>query len=286
MPKMTKLQSAPLRSVQFQGGFWGPWIERNRRKTLPIQYQQCKQTGRLDAFGLQWKPDQPNKPHIFWDSDIAKWIEAAAYSLTTHPDAELSQQVEDAIALIAAAQQPDGYLNIFFTVVEPHNRWTNLRDMHELYCAGHLMEAAVAHFQIEGKRALLDVLIRYADHIRATFGPGENQKRGYCGHPEIELALMKMFHATGEEKFREMAQFFVDERGQQPHYFDQEKTPPRSDKFDYDYFSAHQPVRDQRDMVGHSVRALYLLSGMIDLASESGEKKLWNACQRLWTSAV
>jgi DUF1680 family protein len=287
MPKMTLMQPPPLKLVQFIGGFWGQRVQRNRKTTLPIQYQQCKQTGRLDAFKLDWKPDQPNKPHIFWDSDIAKWIEAAAYSLATHPDAHLSALVDDAVELIAAAQQPDGYLNIYFTAVEPEKRWTNLRDMHELYCAGHLMEAAVAHFEATGKRKLLDVMKRYADHIIATFGPHENQKHGYCGHPEIELALMKMHRATGEEKYRELSQFFVDERGRQPHYFDLE-SQARGEKLGrkYEYFSAHKPVREQREISGHSVRALYLLCAMIDLAAETGDKKLWAAGKRLWQNAI
>src|SRR5450432_993684 len=289
MAKMTTLHPAALKEVKFTDGFWGQWIERNRKITLPIQYQQCKQTGRLDAFLLNRKPSQPNKPHIFWDSDIAKWIEAAAYSLMTHPDTELAKQVNDAIDLIAAAQQPDGYLNIYFTIVEPEKRWSNLRDMHEIYCAGHLMEAAVAHFEATGDRKLLSVMTRYADHIIATFGPNPGQKRGYCGHPEIELALMKMYRATKQEKYLQLAQFFIDERGQQPNYFDLEAEvhgeklkPDRT----YEYFSAHKPVRDQRDISGHAVRALYLLSGMIDVAAEIGDKKLFAACKRLWQSAV
>src|SRR5438874_7318676 len=137
-------------------------------------------------------------PHIFWDSDVAKWLEAASYSLATHPDAALEAQVDEVIRLIVAAQQPDGYLNTYFTVVDPEHRWKNLRDWHELYCAGHLIEAAVAHFQATGKRSLLDVLCRYADHIGAQIGTEPGQRRGYCGHPEIELALVKLARATGE----------------------------------------------------------------------------------------
>src|SRR5206468_5182767 len=126
------------------------------------------------------------------------------------------------IALIAQAQHPDGYLNTWFTTVDPENRWKNLRDWHELYCAGHLIEAGVAHEQATGKRALLEIVCRYADYIASVFGAAPGQKRGYCGHPEIELALVKLAHATGERRYLELSRYFVDERGQQPHYFDHE----------------------------------------------------------------
>jgi hypothetical protein len=131
-------------SVQLESGFWHQRQETNRRVTLPIEYEQCKATGRIDAFRLDWKPGEANQPHHFWDSDLAKWIEAVGYSLGTHPDAAMEKLCDGVIDLVASAQQPDGYLNVFYTVVQPGKRWTNLRDMHELYCAGHLMEAAAA----------------------------------------------------------------------------------------------------------------------------------------------
>ena len=146
--------------------------------TIPAAYDQCKRTGRIYAWKLDWKPGKPNKPHPFWDSDIAKWIEAAAYSLTAHPDPRLERRVDALVDLIEEAQQPDGYLNVHFTVCEPAKRWTNLCDMHELYCAGHLMEAAVAYHEATGKRRLLDVMCRCADHIDRAFGPRKGQRRG------------------------------------------------------------------------------------------------------------
>ena len=182
MKTINAYTSAPLGKIQIDGGFWGQLMEVNRRATLPIQYKQCKETGRIDAFKLEWKPGQPNEPHIFWDSDIGKWIEAVAYSLVNHRDADLEQLVDGVIKLIAKAQQPDGYLNTHFQVVEPEKRWTNLRDWHELYCAGHLIEGAVAYFEATGKRQFLDVMCRYADYIATVFGRQEGQKRGYCGH--------------------------------------------------------------------------------------------------------
>ncbi len=167
-----------------------------------------EETGRIDAFALDWKPGMEPEPAYFWDSDVAKWIEAVSYSLASHPDPALEAQLDDVIALVVSAQQPDGYLNVYFTVVEPEKRWINLRDCHELYCAGHLIEAAVAHFQATGKRTLLDAMCRYADYIDTVFGTEEGKKRGYSGHEEIELALVKLYHATGEERYLRLSPLF------------------------------------------------------------------------------
>ena len=174
-----KLRAVSLKNVTIQGSFWQPRLEINRKVTLPIEYDQCKKTGRMGAWKLNWKKGDSNPPHIFWDSDIAKWIEAAAYSLTNQPDPELERRVDAIIKLIEKAQQNDRYLNIHFTVVEPEKRWSNLRGSHELYCAGHLMEAAVAYHETTGKRRLLDVMCRYADYISSVFGPEGGMKRGY-----------------------------------------------------------------------------------------------------------
>jgi hypothetical protein len=225
---------------------------------------------------------------MFWDSDVAKWIEAASYSLAMHPDPQLDGLLDEVIALIAQAQHADGYLNTWFTTIDPRDRWTNLRDWHELYCAGHLIEAAVAHYEATGKRTLLDVLCRYADHIGSMFGPGPGQKRGYCGHPEIELALVKLAHATGERRYMELSRYFVDERGRQPHYFDQEARARGEDPAtfwarSYEYNQSHLPVREQPEVVGHAVRAVYLYSATADLSAEYGDAGLLGACKRLWT---
>lgn len=286
-----KLGPLPLPDVKIADAFWAPRQHTNRTVGLRHQYQQCKETGRLESLKLGWKPGQPNPPHHFWDSDIAKWIEAASYSLTTHPDPELQKLVDDVVALVAAAQQPDGYLNVHFTVVEPEKRWANLRDAHELYCAGHLMEAAVAHHLATGSRVLLDALCRYADHIDRTFGPEEGKKKGYPGHEEIELALIKLYHATGNERYLRLSKYFVDQRGQQPHYYDQEAIARGDDpkKYwagTYEYCQAHKPVREQAEAVGHAVRAMYLYSGMADVAAETGDASLLAACKKLWASTT
>jgi hypothetical protein len=281
----------PLNKVAIDGPLWAPRQQVNREVTLPIEYEQCERTGRIAAWKLDWKPGQPNPPHHFWDSDVAKWIEAAGYSLATHPDEELEQLVDGVIDVIAEAQQEDGYLNIHFTVVEPENRWKNLRDMHELYCAGHLMEAAVAYYEGTGKRRLLDVLCRYAETIDSVFGPDEGQKRGYPGHEEIELALVKLYRVTGEERYLDLAKFFVDERGRRPPYYDVEARARGEDSQNfhgrgYDYNQSHAPVREQDTAEGHAVRAMYLYSGMADVAAETGDESLVAACERLWRNVT
>lgn len=289
-----KLTPLPFTHVKLTDRFWAPRIEVNRTATLPAEYAMCETTGRIAAFDLKWKRGDPNPPHIFWDSDVAKWIEAAAYSLAAHPDPELDALLDSVIARIAKAQQRDGYLNTHYIVFERarlDKRWTNLRDNHELYCAGHLIEAAVAHYQATGKRVLLDVMCRYADYIDSVFGRGRGKLRGYCGHEEIELALVKLYHVTGERRYLKLAQYFVDERGRKPHYFDIEarrrgEDPARFRFRTYEYNQSHIPVREQSVVTGHAVRAMYLYSAMADLAGETGDASLLAACERIWHSVV
>lgn len=293
----SKISPVPLKNVRIQGGFWGNRQRINRDVTIPIEYEQCKKTGRIDAWKLDWEPGKPGKPHHFWDSDVAKWIEAAAYSLAVQPDPELEKRVDEVIDLIEKAQHDDGYLNIYYSVVEPGKRWTNLKDMHELYCAGHLIEAAVAYYQVTGKRKLLDVMCRYADHIDTVFGPEEGKKKGYPGHEEIELALVKLYRVTGEERYLRLSQYFINERGKQPHYFYEEAKKRGLDLSQrkswwswedkqYAYYQAHLPVREQTTAVGHAVRAMYLYSGMADVAMETGDESLMEAARRLWDNVV
>jgi DUF1680 family protein len=275
------------KAVSIDDPFWMPHLRVNRENTLFQIYQFCEKTGRIDALRLHWKPGMEPVPHIFWDSDVAKWLEAASYSLATHPDPVLEAHVDSVISLLIAAQQPDGYINSYFTSVEPENRWTNLRDRHELYCAGHLIEAAVAHFQATGKRVLLDALCRYADYIDSVFGPDPGKKRGYPGHEEIELALVKLYQVTGERRYLNLSQYFVNERGQQPHYFDIEAQQRGEDPKtywagSYEYNQSHFPVREQSKVVGHAVRAMYLYSAMADLAREVPDQSLFDADLRLW----
>ncbi len=279
--------SVSWKAVTIDDAFWAPHLHVNREHSLPHIYQFCEETGRIEALRLNWKPGMEPVLHIFWDSDIAKWLEAASYSLASHPDSALEEQVDEVVRLIVEAQQPDGYLNSYFTAVEPEKRWTNLRDWHELYCAGHLIEAAVAHFQATGKRVLLDAMCRYADYIDTVFGTAPGKKRGYPGHEEIELALVKLYRVTGEKRYLHLSQYFVDERGRQPHYFDREARLRGNDPREYhhkthEYSQSHLPVREQHEVAGHAVRAMYLYSAMADLACELHDQSLFDADQRLW----
>ena len=283
-----RCRPVPMEAVEIRDTFWSPIIETNRLVTIPREYELCKSTGRIDTYRLHWKEGDPNPPHIFWDSDVAKWLEAASFSLVHSPDPALDGLLDEVIALIASSQQPDGYLNSHYTAVEPENRWLSLKDCHELYCAGHMIEAGVAHHRATGKRELLDVVCRYAGYIGRTFGTGEGQLRGYCGHEEIELALVKLYHATGDRKYLELSSYFVEERGRQPHYFDVEAAR-RGDNVsggDYSYFQAHKPVRGQEKATGHSVRAMYLYTAMADLADEFDDESLLAACERLWNNLL
>ncbi|MHA1731977.1 MAG: glycoside hydrolase family 127 protein [Promethearchaeota archaeon] len=292
---------APLSGVQFTRGFWRDVQELVVREALPHTLAKLEETGRVDAFRLRWKPGAPNKPHVFWDSDVAKWVESASYARLLKMNGRMSEQLDELVDLIVGAQQADGYLNTHFTVVEPEKRWMNLRDNHELYCAGHLIEAAVAHHAATGDRKMLDALERYADYIDSRFGSGEGKVPGYPGHEELELALVRLYRATGKERYLALAKYFVDQRGQLPDYFEVEarargETPrPVTDWYDLfgggpvvppvgtpPHYQNHLPVREQEEAVGHAVRALYLYSGMVDVARETGDGELLDACKRLW----
>jgi hypothetical protein len=223
---------------------------------------------------------------VFQDSDLYKWLEAVAFSLETCPDPELEKLACGAIELIGAAQQADGYINTYYTLKEPEGRWTNLQHGHELYCAGHLIEAAVAYFNATGKRNLLDIAIRFADCIDGYFRNGE----GYPGHQEIELALLKLYAVTGEERYLTLARIFIDRRGSdEPHYFIKERQGeqfrdifPQLSPVDTRYFQAHVKPAEQRQAAGHSVRAVYMYSAMADLALELGDEEMRKACEGLY----
>jgi uncharacterized protein len=274
-------------AVTFADPFWAPRLAVNRTITLSREYELLKQTGRLDAFNPRVKGVHP-----FWDSDTAKWIEAASYALGVAPDPVLQKRVDAVVRRYVRAQQHDGYLNSYFQRVAPDKRWSNLRDMHELYCAGHLMEAAVARYAACGQDDLLRTLCRYADHIGAVFGTGAGRKRGYPGHPEIELALVRLYRATGCKRYLDLAAYFVNERGRYPYYYDREavargEAPSSATRGEaYDTYQAHLPVRRQRTADGHAVRACYLYAGMADVAAETGDVSLKAACRRLWRNIV
>lgn len=232
---------------------------------------------------------------VFQDSDVAKWLEAVAWSLCQKPDAELEKTADEVIELIAAAQCEDGYLNTYFTVKAPSDRWTNLAECHELYCAGHMIEAGVAYFQGTGKRRLLEVVCRLADHIDRVFGPGDSQLHGYPGHPEIELALMRLYDVTQEPRYLTLVKYFIEQRGVQPHFYDIEYEKRGRTSYwntygpawmvkDKAYSQAHQPLAEQQTATGHAVRFVYLMAGMAHLARLSHDEGKRQDCLRLWNN--
>ncbi len=222
---------------------------------------------------------------VFQDSDVAKWLEGAAYSLAVRPDEKMEKRVDEVIGIIERAQQPDGYLNTYFTIKEPEHRWQNLLECHELYCAGHMMEAAVAYYEVTGKDRLLKVMERMADHIDRRFGPGKTH--GIPGHQEIEIGLMRLYHVTGEVRYKNLARYFIEERGKNPHFFEEEAAGRNWSYFPLDpkdtlYNQSHATVYQQKEAVGHSVRAVYMYTAMADLAGTDGDERLYEACLALW----
>lgn len=282
--------------VRIEGAFWRERLETVLARTIPSQHRQLEANGILESLTvpnppppLRIAPSHHNfSTQIFWDSDVGKWIEAASYALSHRRDAAIEAQIDEITELLARAQLPDGYLNCWYIGREPGKRWTNLRDNHELYCAGHLLEGAVAYFHATGKRRLLDVLLRYVDHIETVFGPGDGQKHGYDGHQEFEIALIKLYGATGDRRHLEFAAYLINERGKQPpHYFDVEAAARGEDPKDfwartYEYNQSHVPVRQQTKVVGHAVRAMYMYAAMADLAAEFDDAALKQACEVLW----
>ncbi len=279
--------------------FWKRYIDVVRHEVVPYQWEalhdripDAEPSHAIENFRIAaGESDGEFYGMVFQDSDVAKWLEAVAYLLEAERDRDLEKLADDVIELLGRAQQPDGYLNTYYTVKEPGKRWTNLRDNHELYCAGHLIEAAVAYFRATGKRRFLDIMCKYADYIGTVFGRGEGQILGYDGHQEIELALLKLYEVTGNKNYLKLSQYFIDQRGQQPHYFDREKEARgETGAFWYDggyrYHQAHIPVREQKQAVGHAVRALYMYTAMAGLVAKTGDESLKQACQTLWENVT
>ncbi len=292
---MRVYSSVPFQQVKITGPFWHERLETVLTRTIPSQLKMLEKSDIRGSIKLPKPvppltiPRMPNgfTVQVFWDSDIGKWIEAASYALSHRRDPQVEAEIDAMVEDLAKAQAEDGYLNCWYLQREPENRWTNLRDNHEMYNAGHLLEGAVAYFQATGKDRFLKVMERFCDHIAATFGPNPGQKRGYCGHQEIELALVRAWHATGQRKYLDLATYFIDERGAQPHYFDLEREargePAKSyGQGTYEYSQSHLPVRQQTKVVGHAVRAMYMYTAMADLAAEHGDAALKSACQALW----
>ncbi len=268
-----RLRPVAIAAVRLEDAFWAPRRRLLQDITLRQQYEQCELTGRLDNFRrAAGKLQIPFQGRYYNDSDVYKWLEAASFALAGEPDQTLEGLVDGVVAEIAAAQSPDGYLNTYFTFEREAERWTDLTTKHEMYCAGHLIQAAIAHHRVTGKRTLLNVAIRLADHICATFGP--QARPGADGHEEIELAMVELSRETGDRRYVDAALFFLDQRGRQPPVIG--GSP---------YHQDHLPVRRQHEIVGHAVRATYLACGMTDVAAETGDAGLLEALDHLWESA-
>ncbi len=293
-------KSLSLDQVSVRDTFWGNYMELARTKIIPYQWEalndripdaepsHCIKNFRI-AAGLE---EGTHSGFCFQDSDVAKWIEAVSYSLIWSPNKELEQTVDEAIDLIVSAQQEDGYLDTYYIINGLENRWTNTMNDHEMYCAGHMLEAAVAYYHATKKTKLLDAMMHFIDHIDSVFGPETGKKKGYPGHEVLEMALMKLYDITGDAKHLKLAKYFIDERGQQPLYFELESKEYnhevywKESYFGYQYYQAGLPVRDQDKAEGHSVRAVYLYSGMADVARVTKDKELFKACERLWNNMV
>ena len=279
-----------LSDVRVRGVFWGPRIDMIRKNVLKYQWDilndnvpgaesHCIRNFRI-ATGLE---EGEYVGMVFQDSDLAKWIEAAAYALEIERDPELEALVDGAVELIEKAQQIDGYLNTYYTVKEPGRRWTNFRDGHELYCAGHMMEAAVAYYEATGKRRLLDVMLHMVRYIDSIIGAEEGKLHAYPGHQEIELALTRMYGVTGDVTMLKLASYFLNARGGD--YFEREERDVASFvnlAYDRRYAQNHMPVLEQDHFVGHAVRALYMATGMAEFAAQTSDERFAEACERLF----
>ena len=323
MDKKRYSKPLSLRSVQVTDDFWKKEMELVRKEVIPYQWNALndqvegaapsfcmrnfkiagKQNQERKAQGESYQeasytfrgfealPENPEHLEdkfygfVFQDSDFYKWIEAVGYSLTQHPDPELEKTADEAIDIVCAAQQEDGYLDTYYILNGKDKIFSNLKDHHEMYCLGHLVEGAVAYYEATGKDKLLNAAKRYADYVKERFGKEEGKSKGYPGHEIAEMALVRLYETTGEEKYLNLAKFFVDQRGTKPYYFDKEQPEEAAkdpDGIRYEYYQAHMPVRQQEEAVGHAVRAVYLYSGMADVARLTGDEELYHACEKLW----
>lgn len=323
-----------LKQVRITDEFWGREQELVRKEVIPYQWdalndripdaapsycmRNFKVAGRLmkekreqgtkfvaPAYtyrGFEALPEDPENPDpdkfygfVFQDSDFAKWIEAVGYSLINHPDPELEKTADEAIDIVCAAQAENGYLDTYYIINGMDRIFTNLRDHHELYCFGHLVEGAVAYYQATGKDKLLKAAERYADFIASRFGYEEGKCKGYPGHEIAEMALARLYEVTGKRKYLDLSKFFLDMRGTKPYYFDIEEKEraehdgvpyrePNPAEIRHAYHQSHYPVREQNEAVGHAVRAVYLYSGMADVARLTGDEAMFEACERLWNN--
>lgn len=292
-----RAESVALGNIKIEDSFWSRHVNLVREAIIPYQWEamndriadaessHCMENFKI-AAGIS---KGAFYGAVFQDTDVAKWLEAVGFSLACYPDEKLKQTADEVIDIIAGAQGEDGYLNTYFTLQEPDGRWSNLCEGHELYTAGHFMEAAVAYYEGTKERKLLDCMCRFADLICETFGNAQGKKHGYPGHQEVEIGLIKLYRTTGKKKYLEQASYFIEARGVGENYFLQEKKRPGYQRifpefarYDPRYSQSHLPVREQTTAEGHAVRAVYMYCAMADLAYEYQDQSLLSACERLW----
>lgn len=299
--KFGTLRTLPLKQLVIQDRFWDRYIRLVKEVLLPYQWDilndraegvktsHCIQNFKIAAGEAEGEFEGA----VFQDTDVAKWLEAVAYALEVCPDEELERLADETINLIGRAQCEDGYLNTYFTIKEPSLRWTNLKEGHELYTAGHMIEAAVAYYEATGKKEFLHIVERFADLICQVFGPKEGQCHGYPGHQEIELALIRLYRVTDKEEYLKLARYFIEQRGMGENYFlEEEKQPgyrqifPEFAGYDPMYSQSHIPVREQKTAEGHAVRAVYMYCAMADIAGLCRDEELLETCEELWKNMV
>ena len=276
------IDPVPFTSVSVSDPFWSPRLQASREVTIPLAFSKCEETGRYQNFIRATQPCDTFKVEgfPFDDTDVYKTIEGASYLLQTYPDPALESYIDSVLVLVAAAQEPDGYLNTSYTMnpARPHRwmgpgRWDAVEVLsHEFYNLGHMVEGAVAHYRATGKRNFLDIAIRYADCVSRAIGDGEGQRALVPGHQIAEMALAKLYLATGDKKYLDQAKFFLDKRGH----------TSRKDA----YSQAHKPVVEQDEAVGHAVRAAYMYAGMADVAALTGDTAYIAAVGRIWDNIV
>jgi len=292
-----KRHSIDLNKIKIEDSFWSKHVDLVKQVIIPYQWEamndrieDAESSHCLENFKIAAKEEVGEfYGAVFQDTDVAKWLEAVGFTLATKKDKQLEKTADEAIDLIAKAQCEDGYINTYFTIKEPLMRWKNLCEGHELYTAGHLMEAAVAYYKGTGKRKLLDCMIRFADLICNTFGAQDEKIHGYPGHQEVEIGLIKLYEETGRKRYLDMAKYFIDARGVGNNYFLEEMNQPNYvhifpefERYDTKYSQSHLPVRKQMTAEGHAVRAVYMYAAMADLAYEYHDKELFDSCIRLW----
>jgi len=271
-----KITPFSIDSVKING-FMGEYLEKMLKVTILSQYEMLEKVGTIDNFLIaSGKKKGSFEGMVFSDSDVYKWLEASSYALLFSDDKELKEKVDKTIQEIKDAQDEDGYINTYFTFERKEERWSDLATKHELYCAGHLIQAAVAHKRVTEEDTLLDVAMKFADLIADTFGP--DKKRGAPGHPEIEMALVELYRETKNQKYLDLAKYFLEERGNG--YASTFKF------FNPEYYIDHKPFKELQEMTGHAVRMLYLCNGATDIYLETGDKELLSTLEKLWNNLV